>query len=124
MQKHGLMANEAVKGQFVCVVCGKSEGFNWSDQHGEGMCNRCGTPYQLLQYDESENRVDAPPKCNIKEEWIPVLKQYWNETHEYMGLGSIMVVRDYPECVEGRRKFDEWMGNHPELKPEVAGPQT
>ena len=110
MQKYGQMANMAVEKPFVCVICGESVGFNWSDQHGEGMCNRCGTPYQLLK---EGKKIEL--ELNIKEEWIPILKQYWNETHKYTGLGVILIARDYPECVEGTEKFYEWLDKHPEL---------
>ena len=117
MQKYGQMANAAVEKHFTCIICGEGAGFNWSDQNGEGMCNKCGTPYQLL---EGGKKIE--PKLNIKEDWIPVLKQYWNETHKYMGLGVILVApRDYPECVEGQTKFYEWLDKHPEVGDIIKG---
>lgn len=118
MQKYGFMASTEVNNDFICEICGETnKGFNWSDYHGEGMCNICGTPYQIVQYDENNKRLDIPPKIKIKPEWIPVLSQYWNETKKYMGLGTIMIGRDYPECVEGRQFLNEWLDNHKDLIP-------
>jgi len=115
-QQYGWMANQAVKHEFRCQVCGKSTGFNWSDLHGEAMCNTCGTPYQIIQYNEDKTRKDAPPRLNLKDEWVSVAQEYWNETHTYMGLGTIMIARDYPECIAGKEKFYDWVEqNHSEL---------
>ena len=81
-QKYGHLANQVDDAQsFTCLVCGANPtSWTWGDLHGEGMCVRCGTPYQLLQYEKDENgvdqRLDAPPKLNIKESWVSVLKQY------------------------------------------------
>jgi hypothetical protein len=118
-QKYGYMANAHRKENFVCIICNtKNPSFNWSDKHGEGMCDICGTPYQLLQYDKDKNLIkDFMPKCNIKNEWIPVLKQYWKETGEYTGLGQIMFVWQYPECQEGQEKFNAWLKEHKDLIP-------
>lgn len=113
MQKHGQMANQVVEEPFTCLICEEVEGFNWSDLHGEGMCNKCGMAYMLL---EDGKRIT--PKINVKEEWISVFKKYWEETHKYMGLGTIMIARDYPECIEGLEALDKWLEEHPELIPE------
>ncbi|KKM77485.1 hypothetical protein LCGC14_1369580 [marine sediment metagenome] len=125
MQKHGLDASQQTRNGFTCQICSESSaGMNWSDQHGEGMCNRCGTPYQLIFYDENENRVEKPPRINIEENWLPVLKQYWEETQQYTGLGTILISRDYPEAVTGQAALDKWLGEHQELIPSdgIASP--
>lgn len=107
MQKYGHLANAAVKAPFKCLVCETISGFNWSDAHGEAMCNKCGVPYNL--------KAD-PPECNLKPDWILICKQYFQETGAYMGLGQIMIWDQYPECEDGVRKFNEWVvKNHPEL---------
>lgn len=121
MQKHGHLANDVPEGKdFTCIICNDNPmTWTWGDVHGEAMCVKCGTPYQLLQYDENKERIKgATPKLNIKESWIPVLKTYWEETHSFIGLASIMIWRDYPECEEGQRKFNDWLDEHPELVPE------
>jgi hypothetical protein len=124
-QKYGHLANQ-VDGakEFCCEVCGVSPvTWTWGDLHGEAMCVRCGTPYQLLQYekgeDGKEHGVDRLPKLNIKPEWVPVLQQYWQETQQFTGFATIIIPRDYPECVEGKRKFDAWLEEHPEVMPEA-----
>lgn len=125
-QKYGAMAN-AVPGSrdFTCVVCGDNPPtWTWSDLHGEAMCIKCGTPYQLIQYEEVDGerkRLDAPPKINIKPGYIPILKQYWEETKKFTGLGTIMIGRDYPECVEGCKAFYKWLDAHKELIPSEEG---
>lgn len=114
MQKYGHRANDAARqndpnNNFLCQVCGENAGFNWSDLHGEGMCNRCGIPYNLKE---------KPFKININDEWVPVFKKYWKETQDYIGAGQILIERDYPECVKGMQRFYAWLGEHPEHKPE------
>jgi len=123
VQKYGYRANEALtseaKDVFRCEICQEYAGFNWSDYSGEAMCNRCGTPYQLI---DREIPKEELPKRKIKPEWIPVLKRYWEETHEYTGLGNISISPGaYPECVKGRRLFNEWLDEHPDLIPGGTG---
>jgi len=125
VQKYGFRATEAIKDKetFTCIVCEtKSPSFNWSDLHGEGMCNICGVPYQIVQYEKLEDgksgdRLDIPPKCNMKDTWIPAIKKCWEENHKYLGLGQIMIYRDYPKCLEGRKFFDEWCKNNKDILP-------
>lgn len=57
------------------------------------------------------------PKISIAESWIPIIKRYWEETHHYMGLGQIIIWRDYPEALEGRRAFNEWCEQHKDVLP-------
>ena len=70
MQEHGQMANEVVKEPFTCLICEEVAGFNWSDLHGEGMCNKCGMAYMLLKDGKS-----ITPEVIVMEEWIPVFKK-------------------------------------------------
>lgn len=81
------------------------------------MCLQCGAPYQLLQYGEDDKRLNVSPKLNIKPDWIDTLKAYWEETKHFMGLGTVLIARDYPECVKGKRRFHSWLERHPELRP-------
>ena len=69
---------------------------------------QCGTPYDL------KNEI---PKIAIKPEWIPVLKQYWNETHKGNGQGTFLIWRDYPDQARDMNDFADWITNHPELMP-------
>lgn len=106
MQKYGLNAPQF--DTWKCVICNENCGFNWSDLHGEGMCNKCGVAYYLKE---------STPLPQFSDDWIPALQAYWEETHKYMGLGTIMILRDYPECVEGRELLDQWLDAHQELIP-------
>ena len=126
-QEYGHLANLVPTPEFVCEICGGPAHFSWTDYHGEAYHVRCGAPYQLLQYEPKGpdgklgKAIDAPPKLKISQTWLPVIKQYWNETHEFMGLGTYMILRDYPECARGRERLDAWLDLHPELiPPEVA----
>lgn len=101
MQEHGLDTPKF--NDFKCEICGEYRGFNWSDQHGQGMCNVCGTPYDLL---------GLSPDISIKD--VALYKQYWEETHEYIGAGTIMSFTTYPECKVGQEKFYAWIEEHDE----------
>jgi hypothetical protein len=118
-QKYGHLANQVECAQnFACVICETSPvTWTWGDVHGEAMCVNCGTPYQILQRDEEGKLLDLPPILNIKGEWISVLEQYYQETEAFTGLATIMIGRDYPECIEGQRKFYAWLDEHPEMVP-------
>jgi hypothetical protein len=102
-----------VKVDWKCEVCG-SKSVTWTDYHGEAVCMTCGTPYQILQYDENNKPIkDAVPRMNIKAEYVPLLRQYWNEAHRYMGLGSYM---GQCPCPDDRKAFHEWLAQQPEPK--------
>lgn len=121
-QKYGHLANEVPEVQsFTCLVCGVNPTrWTWGDVHGEAMCVQCGTPYQLLYYEGKKGnrkRIKGPPRINIKESWLPILKQYWEETRQFTGLGGIMIARDYPECVKGQELFYAWVDQHSDLIP-------
>jgi hypothetical protein len=90
-----------------CEICDDAISYEWTDLHGEAICWRCGTPYQLYQYDENKKRIpDAEPTINIKDEYIPMLKQYWNENKKHMGLGTYLGKPKYPEK---HHAFFDWL---------------
>jgi hypothetical protein len=64
----------------LCAICEKPLSCVWSDTHGIGACFTCGLPYRLYHY-EGNKRVEKPPSVAIKEEWVPIGRKYWNETH-------------------------------------------
>lgn len=121
--KHGILhdydlrANreKAAQGQ-TCVVC---EAFpvtyQWSDYSGEAMCTQCGCPYQLKWGTVEQRQERAYPYLSVKEEWIHVLREYYDETHKFACLGLMMNIS--PE----HAAFNTWAANrHPELFMEVA----
>lgn len=67
-------ANEAR----TCAVCGEPFHFRWTDTHGVAVCGNCGLPYRLYHY-KNDVRVDKPPTIAVKEEWLPLARQYWQE---------------------------------------------
>lgn len=95
----------------TCVVCGTSPmTFQWSDFSGEGMCTQCGCAYQLKWGSDKQKQVGNYPYCNIKDEWIPILKEYWNETKKFVTHGRMM------GGAQGVDEFYNWVKiKHPEL---------
>lgn len=64
----------------------------------------CGTPYQIYQYDEENNRIpDTTPIIKIHEQYFDELRAYWNETHARNGLGM------YVEWKSERLAFENWV---------------
>jgi len=108
---YDLMANEHVKEQDVCKICGEHLRCRWSDLHGEGVCMVCGAPYQLLHYDKNDKFIkDAKPILNIKNKWIPIIKEYWEKTKKFCFGGQ-----SFSEDT-GKQEFNDWLEeNHPEL---------
>lgn len=99
-----------------CQTCGGTF-FEWTDSHGEVSCRQCGTPYQLLVYDESKKRIpDAPFEINMMDNYVPLLRRYWNETRKHMGLGSYWDEK-YPDNKEA---FYQWLGTQPDAPAEVV----
>lgn len=112
LHDYDLKANEESSAQNqTCVVCGASPvWYQWSDYSGEGMCTQCGCPYQLKWGGDEQKVQNQYPYLNIREDFIPILKEYWNLKHEfvYYGLG-------FGE-MPGLREFNQWLeSNHPEL---------
>ncbi len=112
MAKHGILhdydlwANREVSAQEnVCVVCGADPvRYQWSDYSGEAMCTECGTPYQLKWGSEEQKAEGAYPYLSLKDEWVPVVKRYYEETREFAGLG-MMLGRPPP----GYQEFSLWV---------------
>lgn len=94
----------------TCLVCGFNY-FEWTDFHGEASCLQCGSPHQVLFYDENKKLIETPVKLNISDKYIPFLKRYWDEQKDHMGLGTYM--GDKRE--NKRDKFYKWLDEQPEL---------
>lgn len=85
-----------------CVVCGKELHFTWTDHYGVGECAECGTPYNIEGY-----RNIKETRCALKEEDIPIIKEYWEETKRKMVLGPFMgYTRLQSEQIQ---VFNEWI---------------
>ena len=108
---YDLRANDEIKAKVRCIICQEELRCRWTDLHGEGVCLTCETPYQLIQYDENKNRVEAPPAINIKEQYIPILQEYWQKFKKPMGFGCYLGINPSQENFEA---FVKWEGKRRE----------
>ena len=97
-----------------CVVCEDSPmSYQWSDYSGQAMCCRCGTPYQLKWGSDEQVAEGAYPYLGLKEEWVPIVRQYHQETGLFSCLG--MMLGHAP----GKGQFFDWVKkSHPEMMAE------
>lgn len=119
MTKHGvlhdydLMANaeEAARKGNTCAVCGDSPvTYQWSDYSGEAMCCKCGTPYQLKWGSDEQKAKGEYPYLNLKKEWVPIVREYHEQTGRFTCLGMMM-----GPC-PGMDEFADWVDvHHPEM---------
>lgn len=102
-----------------CSICGTEPHFRWTDTHGIGACLQCGAPYRLYHYDENQQRVDKEPELLILPEWLPLTKQYWNETHRNVAPGCFNFPGSSYE-VASKEDFEEnekWFEAHKDEFP-------
>ena len=120
MPKHGilhdydLMANKETSAtNQTCAICGASPmQFQWSDYSGEAMCTKCGCCYQLKWGSDKQMAEGNYPYLNLKDKFLPVAKEYWNETHMFVCYGQMLgpspgyneliywVEKHHPEFIE------------------------
>lgn len=67
-----------------CITCALPFSFRWTDSHGVGVCSQCGTPYAIYQYDENNQRIDAPPACCLHEAGQEIATRYWAEVRDWV----------------------------------------
>jgi len=92
LHDYDLMANneESAVNQ-TCIICGASPiTFQWSDYSGEAMCTQCGYPYQLKSGTDLQQKEGAYPYVNLKEEFIPVAQEYWQEKKAFVCYGTML----------------------------------
>lgn len=121
LHDYDLMANaEPSAADQTCVVCGDSPMFfQWSDYSGEGMCQQCGCPYQLKWGSDKQREEGNYPYLRIREDVLPILREYWNETHKFTCFG--IMLGDKP----GLAEFNEWAKpKHPELYDDEPEEET
>lgn len=117
MVKHGvkfdydLLANEEIKNNPICEICGNPLRCRWTDLSGQGVCLTCGCAYQLKWGTEEQEKEGKYPYLGIKNKFIPILKQYWEEERKFVFTGT-SISED-----TGLREFYEWLEiKHPEMK--------
>lgn len=103
-------AEESAKKESACLICGEIPTYRWTDYSGEAICCNCGTPYQLKCGGDEKEKEGKYPYLNIKDEWIPVLKEYWDETKKFTYNGTSFSEKT------GLEEFHEWLKEkHPDL---------
>jgi len=103
LHDYDLRANkEASAANQTCAICGSSPmRFQWSDYSGEAMCTQCGCPYQLKWGSDEKQTKNKYPYLNLNDEFLPVAKEYWNETKKFVCYGVMIgPLPGYSEMVE------------------------
>ncbi len=96
-----------------CEICCDTLFCRWTDYHGEGVCETCGTPYQLINGTEEQKKENNYPYLKLKKEWIPIVKEYWDKTQQFVFHGTSM------SETTGLIEFWKWVeDNHPEMMKE------
>ena len=96
----------------TCIICGASPMvFQWSDYSGEAMCTKCGCPYQLKWGSKKQEKEGKYPYLNLKREYVPYIKEYWEKTHKFVHYGRRLAPR--PSLADFYNWLDE---THPEFK--------
>ncbi len=70
--------------------------------------------------------MEKPPTIAVKDAWLPLAREYWNETHRRVFPGAYDVGifrsrggRTYSGATEDEmREFDEWLGERRDRWPE------
>lgn len=92
LHDYDLMANreESARGN-TCVVCAADPAsYQWSCYSGEAMCRQCGTPYQLKWGSDEQVAEGAYPYLNLADKWVPVVREYYEETGRFTCLGTML----------------------------------
>jgi hypothetical protein len=95
-----------------CEICSKENTqFSWTDTHGVAQCYQCGTPYVILHYEgegDELKRVDKEPEIAVLREWVPLLREYWEQTHRIIPSGYSFT-GGYERASRGDQKaFQTW----------------
>lgn len=116
LHDYDLMANREKSAHGVtCAVCDTpNTAFQWSDLNGEGMCCKCGCPYQLMNGSDEMKAEGKYPYLSMLDTFVPVAREYWKEKQTFVHYGQSFSRND------GMRDLVEWLKiHHPEtLKKE------
>lgn len=105
-----------------CDCCESELRVAWCDTHGVGACTTCGLPYTIYHYEEvggERKSVDKPPSVAVKTEWLPLARQYWNETKRrvFPATFDMGILRGRERSYSGAteddiEKFNSWLEQH------------
>jgi len=109
---YDLRANDEIPKQSICQICGEELHCRWTDYSGEGVCLTCGAPYQLKWGTEEQKQDNKYPYLNINPKYIPIIKEYWEQTKKFVFLGTSLTENT------GIADFNAWMEeNHADMIP-------
>jgi len=86
-----------MRGTESCLVCDdKPLSGSWTDYNGQIKCHNCGTTYQILGCHLSESYLNeiGLKTADIAKKYcdcialVPLLRDYWRETHNKIPLGT------------------------------------
>ena len=102
------------KGERVkCTICDQEmRGFQWTDTHGIGQCVMCGTPYEIYHYDADKKRVDGPPTCIVRDDYVPILREYWATFKRTIPSGCSFQGGQEMASENDQRHFYDWFSAH------------
>ena len=104
-----------------CPVCDEPLSFRWTDRHGIGACLTCNAPWKIYHYEgegDDRHHVEKPPECFILEEWIPVLRKYWEETKSRAPNACNIPGSRYEPCTDVEfEKWHDWLAEHEDELP-------
>jgi hypothetical protein len=92
-----------------CEICASDYSWCWTDTHGIAQCFRCGSPYRIYHYDESNNRISKPPELIVKPEYVALCRAYWETFKTRMPSGCSFPGGQELASEEQAIKFYEWM---------------
>lgn len=91
-----------------CLVCDERPIWAWTDTHGIAQC-RCGTPYRIFHYDESNKRIEKAPEIVVDPEYIEPLRRYWEETKSTIPSGCSFPGGQERASDEEQERFYAWL---------------
>lgn len=104
-------ANAELDNPFKCIICDKEAGFRFTSIHKEAVCCSCGTPYIIMFFNEKGKKIKGnDPVINVTGELVPILKEYFEATGQFIGLGEIIDANEGFE--EGRINLSIWLEEH------------
>lgn len=115
LHDYDLHANHepSAKKPIYCVICNTAPiRYQWADFSGEAMCTVCGAPYQLKWGTEEQEKEGAYPYLNIIDEWVPIIREYYEQTKKFACHGRMM-----GSPCPGLKEFFDWIDiRHPEMR--------
>ncbi len=103
-----------------CEICQSELRYTWTDTHGVAQCLTCGTPYRIIHYDAAERVVKRAPEIRVLAEYIPAVRQYWEEHHRMMPSGCSFEGGQELASHEDSAAFYKWMEGNAKAKPQGA----